>query len=73
MRCACSLIDHPRHLSDHRPLSVRLTRNKFFQRSSQFPKWVAEHKVYPKELEEEFSFRMKEFEQLHGKIPGAGD
>ena len=71
MRCACNLLEHPRHLSDHRPVSMRISGGEKHNRAKTIPRWVTEHEKYKAELLDEFIARCGDFERLRKRPPTA--
>lgn len=60
MHTASNLLLHPRHLSDHRPLSVFFAQKKARQHKP-MPAWVTEHRDFIQELQDQFNWSVKSF------------
>ena len=52
---ACNTLSHPRHLSDHNPLSFTIKNLSQPTSSSKVPAWIASHAEYTHEVEAEFA------------------
>ena len=69
LRCSCNVLDHPRHLSDHRPISIVFAMTRKKKRSSTIPRWATEHEAFSKELEDELEARCKDFQRREKRAP----
>jgi hypothetical protein len=69
MQCSCNLLDHPRHLSDHKPLSINIKMFKKKKGGKYVPRWIADHPSFLSELECEFDARCQDFERLRKRSP----
>ena len=70
MRTACSLVDHPRHLSDYKPLSVVLTSSpKRNNKRNYVPRWVVAHEDFQMELGEELKAQGSDFVRCEQRKP----
>jgi hypothetical protein len=61
MRCACSLLEYPRQLSDHKPLSFLIAANWEKKKRGDVPRWVTAHADFNAELDAEFKVRCNDF------------
>ena len=73
MQCSCNLLMHPRHLSDHRPVSVSIAFNKRRNKQKTIPRWATEHPKFMEELTDEFLAKCEDFKRYHGFAPQAFD
>ena len=73
IRCACNLLEHPRHLSDHRPVSVTLSMGGKRTTYKSIPPWVTDHPNFKKELIDEFTARCGDFQREFGRPPETYD
>ena len=71
--CACNLLQHPRHLSDHFPVSLSIRAARRRSRSKCIPRWVTQHKDHMTELVEEFMVRCADFEKDKCRQPGPSE
>ena len=73
MRCACNVVDHPRHLSDHKPVSISIKKWRKARRRKTIQRWVMEHNDFAIEAEEEYTARLGDFERLRRRTPTSFD
>ena len=69
MRSACNLVDHPQHLSDHRPVSLILSEGGKKSGRKTIPRWVADHADFKKELYDEYTTRCCDFKKEWKREP----
>ena len=72
MRFACNLLEHPRHLSDHKPVSLSISAGGH-NTSRSIPTWVTKHPEFKGELIEEFVARCEHFERCGRGLPSIFD
>jgi hypothetical protein len=73
MRCACSLLDHPRHLSDHKPLSIVIAASQGKKKKGGIPRWVTAHEEFNAELDAEIRTRCDDFVRCNRRDPSPFD
>ena len=69
MRTTCSVLCHPRHLSDHKPISVDAALRIRRKTRNHVPRWVTAHASFREELEAEFGVRCGDFLRMEKREP----
>ena len=68
-RCAASVLQHPRGLSDHFPLSISLSSLSTRRKGLYIPPWVTAHSMFKAELTEEYKVRCEDFRRCAKRLP----
>ena len=71
LHSACNLLDHPRHLSDHKPVSLHISPREAQSKIKHIPGWVTEHASFKQELVDEYDARRDDFERRERRTPTA--
>ena len=73
MRSACNILDHPRHLSDHKPVSLLMSAGGKQAGCRSIPRWVVKHADFKKELLDEHTARCSDFVRERKREPTVVD
>ena len=74
MRTMCNVLEYPRHLSGHRPISISIAQpRKKHKGRKQVPQWVTAHPSFRDELEEDYRIRQDDFLRTEKRTPSPFD